>query len=378
MNEVVRNNISRPIALFIPGLNGGGAQKVVVNLANALIDLCDQPVHVVLARADGAFVSDLRPEVTVIDLGTKRASRSVRALARYLRNHQPAVLCSSLNYANVCATLSWKLARSSARLVLREANVVRVPAGGLRARFVANAKVRLMMLTYRESDAIVALGQVVAQTLVDVAKVPREKIVILHNPVDLAAIERNALIEVEIPGLPANARYICAVGRFSEQKGFDILLDAFAGLNRPDLHLVIVGEGPLRSALEARAADLGITDRVALPGFMANPQAVMARAELFVMSSRWEGLPNVLLEALAVGVPILVTDCPGEIGEVLGDGRFGHMVKHNDPAALQAGMAEALAHPRSTTDERKARAREFSAGAIARRYQDQVFFPNAD
>jgi len=132
------------ISFFIPALNGGGAQKVVVNLANALVELTDRPIHIVLARAEGEFIDEVRPEVKIIDLGKRRASRSIPALARYLRQVRPAVLCSSLNYANVCAAIAWQLAGRPCRLVVREDNVVRPPGGGLRS-FVQSSSAQGLM-----------------------------------------------------------------------------------------------------------------------------------------------------------------------------------------------------------------------------------------
>ena len=365
-------NNNNPIVFFIPDLQGAGAQKVVVNLANALIDLIDHPIHVVLARADGVFVTDLRPEVKVIDLGTIRASRSIIPLARYLRNEKPAVLCSSRNYANVCSSLAWYLAGKRCRLVLREDNVVRAPTGSWFERLRGHAMQRLMGLLYPRADQVVALGEAVAATLQERLICKAEHIVIIGNPVTVQAPAPDPGGEL-VQSQLWRRRYIVAVGRLSPQKGFDVLIESFAKVKDVDCDLVILGEGELRSDLEAQAKRLGLSDRVHLPGFMKNPHSVMARAQLFVLSSRWEGFGLVIVEAMALGIPVVATDCSGAPRELLLDGKLGHLVPPDDYDAMAVAITEALTSPRGTKEERMHRAADFSAPVIAEQYLKRAF-----
>lgn len=362
----------RAVAFFIPDLNGGGAQKVVVNLANAMVDLTARPIHIVLARADGEFLDEVRPEVKIVDLGTGRASRSIFSLARYLRNENPAVLCSSLDYANVCASLAWHLAGKACRLVLREDSVVRAPTGNWHKRLRGLTMQRLMGLLYRRADRVVALGEAVAATLQERRICKAEDIEIIGNPVTVNAPSPVPECEL-VPSRPWRERYIVAVGRLDRAKGFDVLIESFANLKDFDCDLVILGEGELRAELEAQAERLGLSDRVHLPGFMKNPHSVMAHAQLFVLSSRWEGLPIVLLEALSLGVPVVSTRCPGEAAKVILDGKLGHLVPPDDPDALAIAITEALVSPRGTKEGRMNRAADFSAPVIARQYLDRAF-----
>lgn len=359
------------ISFFVPALNGGGAQKVVVNLANALVELTDRPIHIVLARAEGEFLDEVRPEVEIIDLGKGRASRAIPALARYLREVHPAVLCSSLDYANVCAVLAWQLAGRPCRLVVREDSVVRVPNGGLRSFFRSSATQGLMRLLYPRASAVVAISEAVACTLSDRNICRQSQIRVIGNPITLKEDPESSSAE-QLPAL-SKGGYICAIGRLAEAKGFDGLLQAFALLRGPNVDLVILGEGPLRAELTKQAERLGIADRVHMPGFVSEPERVLSRAMLFVLSSRWEGFGNALVEALATGVPIVSTDCPGAPRSLLRDGALGHLVPVDEPEALARAIAEALHSPRGTREARQARAGEFAAPTIARQYLKEAF-----
>ncbi len=365
-------DIKRPIAFFIPALNGGGAQKVVVNLSNALPELTDHPIHVVLARKEGEFLGELRSEVQVIDLGTKRTSRSAWALARYMRKHKPQVLMSSMNYVNIICMLAGQLARRSCNIVLREANVVLPQSGSFFARLRKNRLIYLMRFFYPLADGIVANSQGTLESMEQAGIKIRSKATVIGNPI---AIFQPNSEPVSLEWLPdPRPPFICSVGRLSEQKGFDILLSAFGRLKDTKIHLVILGEGELRESLTRQAEELGIKDRLHMPGFVQNPMAVVGQSETFVLSSRWEGFGNVLVEALATGVPVVSTDCPGAPRDILENGAHGHLVPYDDPDALAEGIAKALEQPAGTPESRKARAADFSAEKIARKYLEEVFF----
>ncbi|WP_083916910.1 glycosyltransferase [Thioalkalivibrio sp. ALJ24] len=363
---------NRPVSFFIPGLNGGGAQKVVVNLANALVDLTDRPVHIVLARAAGEFLDEVRPEVEIVDLGKGRASRAIPALARYLRRVRPAVLCSSLNYANVCAAVAWQLAGRPGRLVVREDNVVREPGGDPR-RFLQRFLIqRLMRACYPRTSSVVAISDAVAGTLVDRKICLRSHVRVIGNPIAITAASEACSSETPLPEIKGK-RYICAIGRLTEQKGFDVLLEAYGRLGDGKPDLVILGEGPLRADLAAQADRLGVADQVHMPGFVSAPEKVLSSSALFVLSSRWEGFGNVLVEALATGAPVVSTDCPGAPRALLRDAELGHLVPVNEPDGLAAAITEALHSPRGTREARQERARDFAAPSIAREYMEVAF-----
>ena len=358
----------RPIAFFIPALNGGGAQRVIVNLANALVDLTDRPIHLILVRAEGVFLEYIRSEVCVRALGRKRTLAAIPALASYLRSERPAVLMARMSYVNIVASFAWMLAGKPCRLVLSEANVVRPPEGSLLRRLREWLVIKTMRLTYRRAACVVANSIATARTMSLHGVASDSSIITIYNPVlgstTNAQIDSSGLFD----GFRPNRIFICAIGRLSEQKGFDCLLNALARVDNKDLHLVILGEGPLRVQLESQAKNLGISERVHLPGFVTNPVCILEKSALFVLPSRWEGFGNVIIEALSTGVPIVATDCPGAPRELLLDGKLGHLVPPDDPDALAAAIAEALVSPRATKEERMNRAADFYAPVIATQY----------
>jgi glycosyltransferase involved in cell wall biosynthesis len=216
---------------------------------------------------------------------------------------------------------------------------------------------------------VVAISQGVAASVAAVAGVPPERIVTIPIPIDGAAIRRQGAMPLEHPWLaPGAPPLILAVGKLKPQKDFETLVRAFARLraSRP-ANLMILGEGERRASLVALVQHLGLGASVSLPGFAGNPYAWMARARLFVLSSRWEGFSNVLAEALAVGCPVVSTDCPSGPAELLEGGALGPLVPVGDPAALAAAMASCLDHP-CDRDRLMARAAVFSVERAAERY----------
>ncbi len=351
-----------PITLFVPGLEGGGAQRVIVNLANTLADISGDAVNLVVIRKGGVFEDEIRSEVNLINLETGRVSRSIPALVNYLITYRPKVFMSTLNYCNVIAIIAWRLAGRPCRLVVREANVVRKENFLLRS---------LMRWTYPQVDCVVALSPEVRASILDAGIRVADRIIEIGNP---GLFRPPGWVGPPPSFLPqTRPRFICAVGRLSWPKGFDILLEAFSGLSDTCLHLVILGEGELRLDLEEQIRLSGLQQRVHLPGFVKDPAAVISHAELFVLSSRWEGFPNVLLEALSVGVPIVAADCDGAPRSMLENGRHGHLFAPEDPVALSEGIEKALKTPAGTPESRRARAVDFSAEAITKRYLKEAF-----
>ena len=369
---MAKNNIS-PIALFITALNGGGAQRVMVNLANALVDQTNHPIHLVLVRAEGVFIDYVRPEVRIINLNKKRTLSAVPALSRYLRSERPVVLMARMDYVNIVATVSWFFSGRLCRLVVSEATVIRPLSGSFLEKTRSWLMRKAMKLAYQQADCIVANSLATAETLDLYGIADRASIETIHNPVLDVAIEEHIYEPFLFDRYRAEHTFICAVGRLAEEKGFDCLLNAVAKLKNETFDLVILGEGPLRAQLEDQAVCLGIRERVHLPGFVSDPIRVLKKSSLFVLSSRWEGFGNVIVEALSTGVPVVATDCCGAPRELLLDGKLGHLVPPDDPDALAAAITEAFSAPRGTKEERMNRAADFLAPVIAKQYLEQAF-----
>lgn len=346
------------LALYVPSLRGGGAERAMVALANGFAAR-GLRVDLVLASAEGTYLSEISGDVRIIDLNAGRVSASLPGLVRYLRQERPATILSALNYANVIAVIAHQLARSQSRLVVSEhTNVLnfRSQPKSLRQRCV----LPLMRWAYRKADAIVAVSQGVADDLARTIGLPRDRIAVVYNPVVTPDLERRAAEPLDHPWFgEGKAPVVLAVGRLTSAKDYPSLLRAFAKVrSERDCRLVILGEGELRPALDAVVQELRIVDSVEMPGFVDNPFQWMRQASLFVLSSAWEGLPTVLIEAMACGTPVVSTDCHSGPREILEDGRWGALVPVGDVDALAEQMAKALGSVGAL--DVTARARHFS------------------
>ncbi|TSE18224.1 N-acetylgalactosamine-N,N'-diacetylbacillosaminyl-diphospho-undecaprenol 4-alpha-N-acetylgalactosaminyltransferase [Tepidimonas alkaliphilus] len=364
------------VALFLPSLNGGGAERVAVTLANG-IAARGFAVDLVLARAQGPYLADVGRDVRIVDLKAGRVVRALLPLVRYWRRERPVAMLSFMNHANVVAVLAHRLAGRPGRLVVSE----RVHIGseaprahGLQRRLVY----ALVPWAYRRADGVTAVSREAARDLERFARLPAGRVQAIYNPFDLARIDRLARERAPHPWSQADERpVIVAAGRLTEQKDFPTLLRAFAQVRRQrPVRLLILGEGELRGELEALARQLGLTDdEVQLPGFARNPYAYFARAALFVLSSRWEGLPGVLIEAMACGAPVVATDCPSGPREILEDGRWGPLVPVGDADALARAMLAVLATPPDQRPDVRLRARDFDQERAVDAYLDVLGLP---
>jgi glycosyltransferase involved in cell wall biosynthesis len=335
------------VALLLPNLMSGGAERITVYLANALAER-GYPVDLLLLKAEGPFLPDVGKQVRVVDLQVGRVVRAIPRLARYLRSARPDVLLSALDHINVGAILARRLSRTATPLIAAVHITHSEDAAhhrGIKNRILRSAIKRC----YRRADAIVCVSHGVAEDLRRTTEVEEQKVRVIYNPVITQQMLNLSREPVSHPWFaPGEPATILAVGRLWQQKDFATLLRAFALLRKEcDLRLMILGDGPERSRLEALARELQLTPRVLLPGFVDNPYAYLARAALFVLSSAWEALPTVLIEALAVGVPVVATDCPHGPREILGGGQYGRLVPVGDAQALAQAMSDSLAARRS-------------------------------
>ena len=335
-----------PIAFFLPTLSGGGAERVMVNLAHGMTDR-GYPVDLVVAAAEGELLGQLPLAVRLVDLRAGRVFRSLRPLIGYLRRERPRILVSSLGHANVVALWAAKLARRGTPVMVTVHNTMSqsTPDQG---RLAGGLWSYLLRTFYPWATAVVAVSRGAADDLARTSGLPRERVRVVYNPVITPAMLALARQPPDHPWFaPLQPPVILGVGRLTRQKDFPTLIRSFAELRRDRaVRLMILGEGEERSRLEALIDELGLTEDVALPGFRDNAMAYMAGSALFVLSSAWEGLPTVLIEALAAGTPVVSTDCPSGPKEILQEGRLGALVPVGDATALARAMVSALDRPR--------------------------------
>jgi glycosyltransferase involved in cell wall biosynthesis len=330
------------IAFYLPSLSGGGAERVIIFLAGALADR-GIPVDLVVAKREGAYLEHVPSNVRLLDFGVVGSLRAFPCLVRYLRSNKPDVLMSALERANIAAILARKFAGYRLRLVVSE----RTNLWGQNLHepgFLYALTPFLVKQFYPYSDAVVAVSQGTKDALITMVGASMEKkCEVIYNPAQINLVRDSAEEEVDHPWFCSDNKIVIAAGRLSLQKDFSTLIKAFSGVSDdPSVKLVILGEGECRKDLEILVSTLGLCDRVWMPGFISNPWKYFARADLFVLSSLWEGLPNVLIEALVCGVPIVATDCPSGPFEILEGGRFGRLVPLGDIYGLCQAMKEKL------------------------------------
>jgi len=338
-----------PIAFFLPTLGGGGAERNILRLAAGLGRLGHQ-VIVIVASGDGPNQAWIPVGAELIDLQAGRIAKSVGPLARVLRDRRLGVLVSALDEANLAALAArwWSGVATPVVVTSRVAQSAGdAHARGLRARVIIPWLVRRW---YRWADAIVSVSRAGATDLARVLGLPPDRVVAIANPVLDDQLERLQSEPVDHPWVAGigTAPLVLAVGRLAPQKDFEMLVRAFAQARAsiPDARLAILGDGEGRRALEAVRRDLGLDDVVLLPGFQPNPYAWMRRASVLALSSKFEGLPTVVIEALACGARVVATDCPTGPDEILDGGKWGHLVPVGDVSAFGAALVDAVGRGR--------------------------------
>jgi glycosyltransferase involved in cell wall biosynthesis len=307
---------------------------MMVNLANAFAAR-GYPTDLVSAQAAGVYLREVSPRVRIVDLAARRVLFSLPSLVRYLRRERPYAMLSALTHANMVALCSRAIARVSTRILVSERNVIKND-DARQLRLSDRLALLLMKRLYSQAEGAVAVAQGVATDLVEIIGVQADRVHTIYNPVVTDDIAELAGAPSPHPWLEkGELPVVLGVGRLTEQKDFETLIRAFRLVRdqRP-CRLVILGEGEQRDHLWSLVTELNLTDCVLLPGFQENPFAWMSRAAVFVLSSRWEGLPGVLIQAMACGTPVVSTDCHSGPREILENGKWGRLVPLSDSETM--------------------------------------------
>jgi len=358
----------RKVVFVTPSLRGGGAERVIVNLLRHM-NRSDIELTLITLKLEGPYVSQLPADTQVVDLGTKRVRHSIVRLVREINRIQPDVIVSTLGHLNVALLALRPFLKKRPKIVLRETNA---PSFAMRQAGKSGLYRVLYRLFYPKADRVIALSKGMADDLLAFSGLSKEKVSIIYNPVVTEEIRRQADEAVDHPWLLHKDLPVCiSVGRLVEQKNYDLLLRAFTkAVREVPARLLILGEGPKRPHLEALAEQLGVRSYVDFVGFTPNPYAYMARSDLFVLSSSWEGMPNVLLEALAVGLPAVATACIG-VPDVLDEGRYGRMIPIGGEEELSEAIRSSLGGGSESDRQRqRERAGRFHIDIIAGEYRE--------
>jgi glycosyltransferase involved in cell wall biosynthesis len=274
----------------------------------------------------------------------------IAALRRYIRSSRPQAILSLLNYPNVVLLLARLLSPERTRFVVSVHNTMSVAAAQNESKWVRSVP-RLMRRYFRKADGIVAVSLGVADDVAAITGLPRDRITTIYNPIYRPELSALAEAEVEHSWLVSgNQPVVLGAGKLKPQKDFPTLLKAFARVReeRP-ARLIILGTGSEEAELRVLASALGVSDSVDFPGHVHNPFAFYRRASVFVLSSVWEGLPTVLIEAMACGCPVVSTDCPSGPREILDGGRFGSLVPVGAADAMADAILATMSEPPSRT-----------------------------
>lgn len=362
------------IAILAAALDPAGAERVTLNLAEYFVNK-GYDVDLVLVRRRGALLAEVPPAVRVVDLASKRALTAVRPFRKYLREVRPMAVFAINFEVNLTAAAARVGLSQPPKLVLSVHCAPRQLLARDRPlrRFVATLAGKFL---YRMADRVVAVSQGASDDLETLKWCDPARIVTIHNPVVRADFDGLAGQRIDHPwATDPRTPLIVGTGRLTAQKNFDLLLRAFARISdRTRARLLILGDGEEREALETRIDQLGLRGRASLLGHVSNPYPYMRQADLFVLSSAFEGFGNVIVEAMAAGTPVVSTDCEHGPREILEDGKWGRLVPPGDECALADAMIESLlADEKATVGKRlRRRAEDFTLGAAGSKYLELV------
>jgi len=354
------------LAVFISLSGAGGVERMVMNLVR---EFSRYPIKIDLLtlKAKSEHFVDIPSSVRIIPLKSKSSVTCIPELKNYLREKQPNAMLVAKDRAGRAALKARKLAGIDTRIVIRLGTNL---SSAITKRSVLNRRFRLRRIrkTYPLADAIIAVSNGVAFDTQKLSRYPLKKIQVIRNPVITDRMKQQAEEPVPHAWFRDDTPIVMGAGRMTDQKDFQTLISAFGKLsNQLPARLIILGEGKERPELETHIKDLKLQDRVLLPGFQSNLYAWLARADLFVLSSRWEGSPNVLTEALALGIPSVATRCPSGPDEILQNGKIGPLVEIGDADGLAAAMHKTLTSPIEKTLLQAAVA-EYTAAVSAQHY----------
>jgi glycosyltransferase involved in cell wall biosynthesis len=359
----------RRVLFLIPTLTGGGAEGVIVTLLRHL-DRSKFKLALAVVDMHGAvFGSDVPADVEFIDLQCTRVRYALAKIVRLIWQRRPDVVFSTLGHLNLALAMLRPLLPNGVRYIARETSVVSENLNGYGHPRLSGWAYRRF---YARLDVVVCQSAGMRDDLIGHFDFPVLKAVIIHNPVDT---ERIRCLAAEVISTdhepPASHSYaaphLVAAGRLSREKGFDLLVEALALCDGRRPRLTLLGEGPLRPALEQLAHQRGVADRVRFVGFQKNPYPFVAKADAFILSSRYEGFPNVMLEALACGTPVIATPCPGGVAEIAGLAGGVLLASAVDAESLSVAIKRFLAGERGRG---QITLRPFHVGKIVDQYQN--------
>ncbi len=356
---------SRLISIFLPSVHGGGAERAMLVFAAELIKR-NFRVDLIVAKLEGALCDAIPIGVRVVDLESSRMLAAIPRLVRYFKSSEPLAIFSTITHANIAAAWAARYARVGAPVIIRQSNA---PLSETQDSFGRMLASHFIPCSYRLADGIIAVSEGVREQLMCISPAFEQKTHVLPTPVLTEDVRALADKPVDNPWLTdLSIPLVVSAGRLKPHKGMLDLIRAFRRVrDRRKARLMILGEGPDRVRLESEIARLGLQSDAVLPGFSSNPFPYMKMASVFALASHYEGLPNVLIQALGFGTPVVATDCESGPAEILQDGRWGKLVPVGAIDRLAEAIENSLDLPRQVEAQRSAWDR-FGAEKAAQAY----------
>ncbi len=357
---------TKRIAFFLQNLSGGGAEKSVVHLSNYLVNDGIDIDIVLVNKSSAVYLKELDTKIRVIDLNKNRSLKSINKVKKYIKKNKPDVIMSSVTHINIILALVKLISgKTKTKIAINQVNhLSSIISYSIKNKILKNFIVRLIVYVYNFTDGSISMSKGVEKDLLENGLKIESKYI--YNPIfsDIMLNQSQDYIEEN------NRKTFIAIGRMVPQKNFSVLIDAFSLVNNEfESTLIILGEGPLRSNLEKQITDLGLTKNIVLKGFVDNPYQYIKNADVFVLTSLWEGFGNVIVESLSLGTQVVSTDCDSGPNEILENGKYGFMSLTFHKFELARLMIEAVNNP---IDSKLLinRGRHFSVKRAALEYKD--------
>jgi glycosyltransferase involved in cell wall biosynthesis len=328
-------DVRKKILFIMPSLTGGGAERVMLTLVKHIDRDRFIPIFV-LMKKEGKFLNFIASDIEVIDLDSSSARYAIFKIAKVIKQQRPDIVFSTLGYLNLLIALIRPFYSKKIKFISRESNTVSIENKSEKYPKLFDWLYRHV---YNNFDLIITQSNYMRDDLVENFNIDKDKTTVIYNPVDIDEVIKKSQ-ELKNSLYPKNKINLIAVGRLSRQKGFDMLIDAMRYLD-DSYHLTILGEGEDERELKSQIETLGLQEMITLKGFMQNPYVYMREADMFILSSRYEGLPNVVLESYAAQTPCIAFDTPGGTAEVIEDKKTGLLVKDIDARSLANAIKKA-------------------------------------
>jgi glycosyltransferase involved in cell wall biosynthesis len=365
------------IAFIIPSFEGGGAERVMINIANGFASKGIE-VYLAVLNHHGVYQKEVSDNIQIIDINSNRAIFSFNAINAFINKKTPQIVYSTIGHINILLLIIRLLnRRNDYKVIIRESNTSSQLAKN-NSYFKILLVDILRRIFYPTADLIIAPSKGVAIDLKDNYKINIKKIEVVNNPIDynwLLSLSEKPLNDSYLK--QSASKFIIGVGALTKQKDFETLIKAFAIVKKThNCKLIILGEGPERQTLENLINELNLEEHVHMPGFVKNPFNYLKASDVFVLSSLYEGLPNVLIQAMLLELPCISTNCKSGPKEILKDGEYGQLVEVGDHLEISKAILNVL-EGMWKSKSIKGLEKKYSLIQIVNQYLNNPVFSNA-